>query len=166
MANENNCVVIDDGTREYHLVNAFGKPICTIHFRPADFSIIDRYNAMMKDFPSIVEPLKNLSLKADGTAAFDEDWKVLKAVEADIKDRLNKLFDMDDAEKIFATRNAFSSIGGQFFCLRVLESLQSVVVAAVEEEAKLSQQRMSKYLKDLDTAAEGTADAGAASDQP
>ena len=147
-------VVVDDGTREYPLVNKYGKEICRIHFRPADFSIIDRYNAMMQDFDQLVEPLKNLSLKNDGTAAFESDWQVLKQVENNLKEKINELFDMDEADAIFATRNPFSSVGGRFFCLNVLNALQTVVQEAVEEEARLSNQRMSKYLSDLEPAVE------------
>lgn len=164
----NAVVVVDDGTREYPVVNKFGKVICTIHFRPADFSIIDRYNAMMLDFDRLVEPLKNLSLNNDGTATFEQDWQVLKQVEDNLKDKINELFDMDEADKIFATRNPFSTVGGRFFCLNVLNALQSVVTAAVEEETKLSNQRMEKYLSDLKptkSAAEEVTDAGTATDK-
>lgn len=164
----NAVVVVDDGTREYPVVNKFGKLICKIHFRPADFSIIDRYNAMMLDFDKLVEPLKDLSLNNDGTAAFEKDWQVLKQVENNLKDRINELFDMDEADEIFKNRNPFSSIGGKFFCLHVLNALQAVVVAAVEEETKLSKQRMAKYLSDLEPvkpATEEQADAGAATDK-
>lgn len=161
-------VVVDDGTREYPLVNTFGKLICKIHFRPADFSIIDRYNAMMTDFDKLVEPLKDLSLRNDGTAAFEQDWLTLKQVENELKDKINWLFDMDEADEIFANRNPFSSVGGKFFCLNVLNALQSVVNAAVEEETRLSKQRMAKYLEDIEPvkpATEEKTDAGAASDK-
>lgn len=162
-------VVVDDGTREIPIMNKFGKQICTIHFRPADYSIIDRYNAMLADFDTMIEPLKSLSLNNDGTAAFDKDWQVLKQVESNLKERINDLFDMDDADAIFAKRNPFSSIGGKFYCLHILDALQSVIAAAVEEETKLSQQRMSKYLSDIEPAnpaTEETVNAGATTDKP
>lgn len=142
--------VVDDGTREIPLVNKFGKLICNVYIRPADFSIIDRYNALMGDFEKIVQPLEDLSLKNDGTAAFDADWAVLKSVEADLKKKIDELFDMEEADAIFSTRNPFSSVGGEFFCLRVLQSLEGVIATAVEEEAALSQKRMSKYLHDTE----------------
>lgn len=73
--------IIDDGTREIPLVNKFGKPICKVYIRPADFSIVDRYKRLMKDFNTVVEPLSELSIRNDGTAEFDKDWAVLKEVE-------------------------------------------------------------------------------------
>lgn len=153
-----NIIRIDDGTREYVLKNQFDQEIAKIHFRPADFSIVDRYNAMMRDFAGIVEPLKDISLKNDGTAAFDEDWATLKRVEADLMAKIGGLFDLDDVTAIFSQRNAFSPIGGEFYCFRVLTALQGVVTAAVEQEAKLSAERMAKYTADID------GDAGAASE--
>lgn len=164
-----NVVVVDDGTREIPIVNRFGKPICKIHIRPADFSIFDRYNALMADFDHMVEPLKNLSLKNDGTAVFEQDWQVLKQVERNLKDKLNELFDMDEADDIFARRNPFSSVGGKFFCLVVLDALGTVIAQAIDEEAQLSEQRMAEYLSDIEppgTGAEVNAHAGAAADKP
>ena len=80
--------VIDDGTREVSIVNKFGKLVCKVYFRPADLSIIDRYNAMIKNFDGIVKPLETLEIRNDGTAAFEKDWEILKKVELDLKQKL------------------------------------------------------------------------------
>lgn len=141
--------IVDDGTREIPIVNKFGKLICNIYIRPADLSILDRYNQLTADFGSIVEPLKNLSLKNDGSAAFDEDWAVLKSVEAELKQRINALFDMDEADEIFAKRSPFSSVCGKFFCENVIEAIGGVIVEAVEDEMALSKSRTDKYLSDI-----------------
>ena len=141
--------VIDDGTREIPLVNKFGKLICNIYIRPADLSILDRYNQLAADFKSIVEPLKALDIKNDGTATFDDDWQVLKSVEDELKRRINALFDMDEADDIFAKRSPFSSVGGKFFCESVIEVIGDIIVEAVEDEMKLSKQRTDKYLSDI-----------------
>lgn len=140
--------VVDDGTREIPIVNKFGKLICNVYIRPSDLSILDRYEELMRDFEGLVRPLENVDINADGTAAFEEGWAVIKSVEAELKKRINTLFDMDEADAIFAKRNAFSSVGGEFFCTRVLNALSDVIVAAVKEESALSQKRMEKYLKD------------------
>lgn len=140
---------LDDGTKEITLVNPFGKVIARLHIRTADISILDRYNALMKDFSSITKPLADISLNADGTVEFDKDWAKMKKVEGQLIQKINALFDMDDANELFATRNPFSSVGGKFFVERVLETLGQVVGQAVEEEAKLSAARTAKYLDDL-----------------
>lgn len=152
--------VVDDGTREIPLVNNFGKLICKVYMRPGDLSIVDRYNDFVKDFDKIVEPLAQLSLNNDGTATFEEEWTVLKSVEDEVKKRFNELFDMEEADEIFAKRLAFASVGGEFFCFRVLMALQNVIADVVEEEARLSNQRTNKYLQDLNQRPEVTANAG------
>lgn len=141
--------IVDDGTRKIPIVNRYGKLICNIYIRPADLSILDRYNQLASDFQNIVAPLNDLSIKNDGTASFEQDWEVLKSVEGQLKQRINELFDMDEADEIFAKRNAFSSVGGKFFCENVIEAIGKLIVDAVEEEMKLSQKRTEKYLHDI-----------------
>lgn len=141
--------VVDDGTREIPLVNKYGKLICNIYIRPADcLSLLDRYEALMGDFENIIKPLAEIDIKADGSAAYDAGREVLRGVEAELKRRINELFDMEEADDIFSKRNPFSSVGGEFFVTRVLQALGDVVVAAVKEEAALSQQHTEKYLTD------------------
>lgn len=149
MSVKNLTVVVDDGTKEYTLTNKQGKVICKVCFRPADYSIIDRYNAMVDELGKIVQPLEAVSLKNDGSAVFEDDWAVIKSVEQQLVDKLNALFDMEDAAAIFEKRHAFSSVGGEFFCFRVIEALGNVISSAVTEEAKLSQKRMAKYMSDI-----------------
>lgn len=159
-------VVVDDGTKEVPITNKFGKLICKVYFRPADFSIVDRYNDLVKGFDKLVEPIKNISIKADGTATFDKDWETIKSVEQSIKDKINELFDMEEADEIFAKRNAFSSVGGEFFCLHVINALGGVITKAIADEEKLTKKRLNKYLSDVEpiNVDEVTANAGAASD--
>ena len=141
--------IIDDGTREIPLYNNFGKLICRIHIRPADFSILDRYNDLSKDLDKVLAPLKDIDIKNDGTAKFDKDWQVVKKVEAELMRRINALFDMDEAEDIFATRNPFSSVGGRFFCLNVISAIGEIITEAVNDEMELSRQRTDLYLDDI-----------------
>lgn len=156
--------VIDDGTKEITLVNKYGELICKVHIRPSDLSIIDRYKDFEKDFDKIVEPLKSLDIKNDGTALFEKDWKILKSVETTLVQRINNLFDIDNAVEIFAKRNPFSSVGGEFFCAKVLHALEDLVVKAINEEAQLSNERTAKYLSDLPENSEVNADAGDTAD--
>lgn len=137
---------VDDGTKEITLVNSYGKVICKLHIRTGDISILDRYNSLMNDFDQITKPLSRLNLKNDGTASFDKDWAALKKVEGILKQKLNDLFDMDEADDIFATRNPFSSIGGEFFIEKVLKVLGDAFTQAVQEEAELSKKRVEKYM--------------------
>ena len=141
--------IVDDGTREIPLVNQFGKLICNIYIRPGDLSILDRYQQLTDDFASMVEPLKNINVKNDGTVTFEEEWAVMKSVEAELKRRINVVFDMDEADDIFAKRNPFSSVNGKFFCENVIEAIGGLIADTVEAEVKLSKQRVDKYLSDI-----------------
>ena len=158
--NNKNVFSLDDGTREITLVNTFNKVICRIHFRPSDISIMDRYNLLTKDFDQIVEPLKQIGIKADGTAdeSVENGWAILKQVEGTLIQRINALLDTDDASEIFRVRNAFSSIGGRFFVENVIDAIGKVITAYLEEEAELTRQRISPYTDDVDS--EVSANAG------
>lgn len=151
-------VIIDDGTREYVIQNRFGKEIARIHFRPADFSILDRYDAMKNSFTEIIRPLQEISINADGTAAEDAGITVLRKADRAFKEMLNRLLDADDADEIFRTRNPFASVGGRFFAENVLDAVGQLITQAFEEESKASAERMSKY-----TVQGGEPDVGAAS---
>lgn len=142
--------VIDDGTREVPLYNKFGKLICNIYIRPSDLSILDRYNQLTTDFKDIVKPLERLHLKDDGTVTFEDEWAVLKEVEAELKQRFNALFDMDEADAIFATRNPFYDVGnGRFYSQNVLEVIGNIIMEAIEDEMKESKERTDPYLNDI-----------------
>lgn len=139
--------VIDDGTRAIPIENKFGKLICTIHIRPGDLSIVDRYKEVQKRLPEITAPLKGINISNDG--AESDKIEILKKVEKDLYDLLNYLFDMDEAEQIFATRNPFSSVGGRFFAESVIQLIGDIVSQTLEEEAKATEERTQKYLSDI-----------------
>ena len=143
-------ITIDDGTKAYDLVNKFGKKICTVYFRPSDLSIIDRYKKVQSSLQEITEPLLNVDINADGTAAFETGWDALKQAEDKLIDKLDWLFDMEDARSIFATRNPFSSVGGRFFCAAVLDALGQLIEQEVNKEVKASQERMAEYLPEIE----------------
>ena len=69
-------------------------------------------------------------------------------MESALIDRINAVFDMDEAADIFAKRNAFSSVNGVFFVESVIMALGDVVKEAIEKESRESAERMSKYLND------------------
>lgn len=149
MAEKNYVGIIDDGTREIPIKNKFGKLICNIYIRPADISILDRYQRLTDDFEDIIKPLQTVNINPDGTAAFEEEWDALKKAEDVLKKRLNEVFDMEEADEIFKTRNPFSSINGKFFCESVIEVIGNLITDSIEEAYEESEKRMEKYLKDI-----------------
>jgi hypothetical protein len=149
MAGKNYQAVIDDGTREIPIKNKFGKLICNIYIRPADISILERYNKLTDDFEEIVKPLQSVNINPDGTAKFEEEWAAIKAAENELKKRINAVFDMEEADEIFKTRNPFSSVNGKFFCENVLEVIGNIITESIEDAFEESEKRTEKYLKDL-----------------
>ena len=149
MADKDNVFVIDDGTKSYVIKNMMGDKICTLHIRGGDIGILDRYKKLMDDFDEIIEPLTHVKFKNTGDAQFDEDWATIKMVERKLIDRINALFDMKDADKLFEKRHAFSTVNGVFYVENVLKMLGRIVGQEIEDESKKSQERMEKYLEDL-----------------
>ena len=81
------------------------------------------------------------------TTDSDAAWTAIKAAEKILLDKLNTVFDSDEVSQIFAKRNAFSSVGGEFFCTKVINALGGLIADAINEETAASEKRMSKYLK-------------------
>lgn len=161
MSTQNNTIIIDDGTREYTIKNKFGKEICKVYIRPGDLSIMDRYKEVMKRIPDVIAPLRELSVKADGSADDDAEWDAIKKVQVQLEDELNYLFGMDEAQEIFKDRNPFSSVQGKFFCELIIEAIGNIIAQVINEEAEQIQERTKAYTDDLDTdTAEVTEDAG------
>ena len=150
---------IDDGTKEYKIENQYGKEICCIHIRPADLSLLDRYEAASTGMVDALEPLRGLALHGDGTPSDEETWAALKQAEESVIAKFKELLDTDDVADIFKTRRAFSSVGGRFFCEVVLTAIGYVIKEEFEKEAAATRERISKYLP-----AEKQTDAGAAAE--
>ena len=139
---------LDDGSKEYSFVNKFGEEIGKMHFRGGDISILDRYNSLLDDFDKIIEPLSKLSeMKDDGTSSIDTDWEIIKGVEKEIIERINRIFDSHDAQNLFVNRNAFSTINGEFYVTKVIEALGNVVAQEMSEEQAKANKRIEKYTK-------------------
>lgn len=147
-AHKNLSAVIDDGTKEIAIYNRYDQPICKVHIRPSDLSILDRFKEMEDSFDDVFEPLRGIDINADGSGDSDAAWTAIKAAEKIMLDKLNTVFDSDEVSQIFAKRNAFSSVGGEFFCTKVINALGGLIADAINEETAASEKRMSKYLKD------------------
>lgn len=154
-----NTLVLNTGIKEYIINDLFGDELCRIHVAGGDIGIIDRYRKLTEDYDDIVAPLKNLEIKNDGTPeAVESDdeavesvyksYEIIKQVEKNLIARINEVFAMKDAEKLFATRSAFSTVDGVFFAQIVIEMLNGIVADTIKEENAKSEARMKKYLKE------------------
>lgn len=142
-----NVIRIDDGTQELTLANNYGQEICKLHIRLSDLSILDRLEAMNAKVPEIVKPLEDIDINPDGTARVEDKWGQIKTVEANMLECLSEVFDTDEIKQVFKKRFMFSSVGGQFFVITVLNALTERMTKMIEEETEMSVKRMDKYLK-------------------
>lgn len=154
-------IQIDDGTREYEIQNKYGEPICVLHFRPGDISLLHRYEEMKNAIPEMIKPLEDMDLNADGTAATDAGIAALGEAERRLREALSKLIDSRDFDDIFRTRNPFSSVGGRFFAENVIEMLDGIISSVLAEEAEASRRRTAKYIETEEAANAGQPSAGA-----
>lgn len=146
----NNIFVLDDGTKEIIVQNNYGEEICKLHIRSGDLSIMDRYKELMNEYAEIVKPLASLHVEEDGSSDIDSEWEIIKGVEAKLIDKIDYVFGMKDAKKLFASRNAFSGIGGSFYIEKVLDMLGRVVAQSIDEEGEKTRKRLEKYTRDLE----------------
>ena len=160
MANE---LVLNTGIKEYVIKDTFGNELCRIHVTGGDIGIIDRYRKLQNDYEDIIAPLKNIKIKNDGSVEGAEktdelaekdledvykNIEIIKEAESRLINRINEVFGMRDAEKLFETRSAFSTVDGEFFAWIVLDMLNGIVANTIKEENEKSQERMKKYLKE------------------
>lgn len=153
---------IDDGTREIKIENQYGREICRVHFRPADLALLDRFESMNANLSTAMEPLKDMTVKGDGSPTDDSEagWAALKQAEAEVIRLFNDLLDSDDIGEVFKKHSAFSVVGGKFFCEVLLEALGEVIAEEFKKEAEATKARLGKYLpEDEQDAGAVTADA-------
>ena len=142
-------IVVDDGYRRVPIFNSDGEENGYFRFNPTDINIIARYNDMVKNFDSIVEPLARFS---DGPEdeVNENSVKYIEAMEA-AKERLyeavNKLFGADAASAFFGKVHPFSPVDGRFYCEVVLNSVGKYISQQFELETTKIERRISKYTK-------------------
>lgn len=145
MANTN-VLVLDDGTREIAVTNTFGDPICTIRYRPGDYSIIERAQKLKEAIPEIIAPLDGIEMEVEGKPSDSNDLEVVQEVTKRMLGELCRIFDSEDIAKIFEYRSPFAHVNGQLFFTEVLNKLVERTVEELEKQPKMNS-KMDKYLK-------------------
>ena len=140
-------IEIDDGTKEFSIVNKYGQDICKVHIRTSDMSIIGRLQELQKEMPEIVDGLENVDIKNGGTSDNLAAYNLIKTAETKMAEALGKVFDTNEIMQIFEKRSMFSPMNGEFFVTRVIDALIDEIVESVQEEGKKTEARMEKYMK-------------------
>ena len=143
-------IVIDDGARKVPIVNLEGEELGVFYFRPTDMAIIDRYNEAIVKLDTVLAPLKDVGINAEGEAMDPEDEAAVKALH-EAEERLNEICDYifggNMSEAFFAKMHPFSPVGGYFFCERALEMVGSFIADQFQKETQKVSSRVVQYTK-------------------
>ena len=142
-----NIIEIDDGTKEYTIVNKYGQTICAIHFRAGDMSIVERMKELQEAIPEITKDLENVDIKNDGSGVDMDGYTVIREAEKRMAEALGKVFDTEEVSKIFEKRSMFSSVNGEFFVTQVVDVLVDQILETMKEENEKTAKRIEKYMK-------------------
>ena len=150
--NKNNAmgIVIDDGSQRVPITNKYGDEIGIFYFRPTDLGIVERFNQSIDKFTSIVEPLADVDIEADGTASEDSTDAQLAALhtaEEKLYELVNYVFGGDMAGAFFGKMHPFSPIGGVFYCELALDAVGKFISSELERETAQYTKRIEKYTK-------------------
>lgn len=144
---QNNGIVVDDGTEKVPITNKFGEKLGEFYVRPTDIGIIDRYNDFVKNFDTVLEPLKQVGVNPDGTAkdGDKESEEALREAKERLTEKLDALFDGNFSQVFFGRMNPFSLVNGGFYCETALEVVGNYISQRFDHEVDRFQRRVDKY---------------------
>ena len=142
-------IIVDDGSQRVSIKNTYGDEIGVFYFRPTDLGIVSRYNAMVKDFERITEPLESVNIGVDGEAEGNDkaEQKALEEAKERLYEAVNKLLGGNAAEAFFGSMHPFSPVNGMFYCEIALENLGKYIGAQFDAETAKFKKRVEKYTK-------------------
>lgn len=144
----NTGIVVDDGSVIEYIRNKRGEVIGEFTFNPTDLGIIDRYNKAVADFDKITEPLEQVNISPDGTAAGEDELEALREAEKRLYDACNYIFGGNMSEAFFGKMHPFSPINGRFYCENALEALGQYISRRFDREVDKVNKRVTKYTQD------------------
>lgn len=115
----------------------------TISIDVTDANLMVRLEEVQSKFVELEEKYQNVDL-TETQAKLD----FMKAMEKEIKDSMNYLFNSDVYDTIFNGSSPFSMVNGKMLFERVFEAITPIVVKYAEEEEKKINKRVAKYQKE------------------
>ena len=138
-------IVVDDGSITVPIKNTNGELIGQFRFRPTDFNIVTRYNEVASRFADVVKPLIDANITPEGEGEDEESIKLLKEAEQRLFELIDYMLDGNMAEAFFGKMNAFSPVGGKFYCENALNAVGQFISRKFDVEIKQISARVSKY---------------------
>lgn len=138
-------IVVDDGSITVPVKNTDGELIGQFRFRPTDFNIVARYNKVANEFADVVKPLIDANIDPNGEGEDEESIRILKEAESKLFELVDYMFDGNMAEAFFGKMNAFSPVGGKFYCENALSAVGQFISRKFDAEIKQISARVDKY---------------------
>lgn len=130
---QNNVIVVDDGSKVYNIKNKKGKMLGEFEFRPSDTNIVKRYE-------EVVDFFNNFSMP-------DDTDQAMKTAEKEITDKMSYLIGGNAEEAFFSIMGPFSALAsGELFVENVLSAISNVIEKEMSVRTKQVQRRMNKYV--------------------
>ena len=141
-------ITVDDGSRRVPITNTEGEEIGVFTFRPTDLGLVERFNRLVEDFNSVIEPLENVDV-SDSFGITDPALRgALNEAERRVRAAVNDLFASDSAaEAFFGRMYPFSPVNGEFYVTQVLQKVGAFIGAQFDTETKALSKKAKKYLK-------------------
>lgn len=133
---------IDDGYELVEIKDKRGELIGQFYFNPTDVGIIDRYNAAVDRFNTVVEPMTSGAMNSDDPDVLMEQ---LNTAKEKLCETLDYLFASNVSEAFFKRANPFTLINGKFYCENVLEVIGQFIASRLDAEVKHLNERTAKY---------------------
>ena len=130
---QNNVIVVDDGSKAYDIVNKRGKKLGVFEFRPSDTNIVKRYEEVVDFFNSFKIP--------------EDTNESMETAEKELKEKMSYLIGADADESFFSIMGPFSALAsGELFIENVLGAIANVIEREMSVRTKRVQRRMNKYV--------------------
>ena len=132
-------IQINDGSKTYDIQNQNGEIVASVTFKPNDFNILRRVDAVVEEMEKIIESIKDIPPSA----------KAISEKEDVLKNKINDLFGTDVTTPFFDILGAFSPVGkGRLFVEDVLEKLIGIVRSEYDNETAKEKEKLNEYLEE------------------
>lgn len=130
---QNNVIVVDDGSKVYDIVNKMGKKLGEFEFRPSDTNIVKRYEEVVEFFNNFTVP--------------EDTDQAIQTAEKEMVDKMSYLIGGDAEEAFFSIMGPFSALAsGELFIENVLNAIAKVIEKEMSVRTKRVRRRMNKYV--------------------
>ena len=129
-------LIFDDGYKEFIINN---DPNRVIRFNPSDVAIVERFKTSQAELEKLVQEFVE-NTPEDVAAG-------LERLDNAIKKEIDNIFNQPVSDIVFGNQSPMSSVKGVPLFERFFDAILPVIMDGIKEEKKLSQQRVSKYVK-------------------